>query len=355
MAGPNQGQNPFIQQAFSTLQPNQPQAEAQAQPLGQLAQPTAPGMTVPSEENKSSLKSFFSSPQGQAALLQFGTALLNPANPGQSFGQNLGAAVQSAGGAVGRVTEQQTAEEQRRLEEQQRQADNRLRQQEVDIRQQGVDVDREAIQARRDIAGQELASRYRLQELQDRNAMDRLRTELAAKRDEFRFRYRAGIDESINKRLDDIIDANLERQFEIFQNSADPSSATWDSDRELRLATLDAYNRLGIQATPELLQVDTPQGRADMYEAVQTNPLAAERLQRTLGPEVFRQIYLQAESEARDRGNRAVLGAASGGARGRGGSTPSPRSEEVRRATRAPERKRILGIQKSGTGSDRTF
>jgi hypothetical protein len=53
---------------------------------------------------------YLGTPEAQAALVQFGSSMLTPQNPGQPFSASLGQAVGDAAGAVGRVRENQIAD-----------------------------------------------------------------------------------------------------------------------------------------------------------------------------------------------------------------------------------------------------
>ena len=130
--------------------------------FGALAQPNPVQVNPnPTDEDKKRLTSewetFLSSPEAQAALLQFAVSVAQPGAPGQSLLGQITGAVGAGGAAAGRVAETARTAEQQRLE-------NERAQQETDIRREGVDVRREAVGVQREGLGvrrEEITSRER--------------------------------------------------------------------------------------------------------------------------------------------------------------------------------------------------
>ncbi len=111
--------------------------------FGALAQPSPVQVNPnPTDEDKKRLTSewetFLSSPETQAALLQFAVSVTQPSGPGQSLLGQITGAVGAGGAAAGRVAEATRTAEQQRIE-------NERAAQETDIRREGVNVRREAV------------------------------------------------------------------------------------------------------------------------------------------------------------------------------------------------------------------
>ena len=123
--------------------------------FGQLAQPNPVQVNPnPSGEDKKRLTSewetFLSSPETQAALLQFAVSVAQPRGPGQSLLGQITGAVGAGGAAAGRVTEATRTAEQQRLENERKRRELDIQQGGVDVRGRAVDVQRESLDVERE-------------------------------------------------------------------------------------------------------------------------------------------------------------------------------------------------------------
>lgn len=119
----------------------------QKRSLGQMVQPAQQSAPQQNQNLVKEWDRFLAQPEMRAALIQFGSNILQPVAPGDTAAGLFGRSIASGATAAGRVQQQEQQREQQQAELGLREREVAAREEGVDVRREQVDVQREGIQA----------------------------------------------------------------------------------------------------------------------------------------------------------------------------------------------------------------